>query len=76
MSKKTKKVRVVEQIGIMDLAGRLGVHHMTVRRWIRLGYVPASKVGRKYLLVEDAVREALAANPSPKHGIRSGSTIA
>ena len=54
------------------VAQDLAVHIGTVRRWVRDGKIPASKVGRKYLVTVKAFEELIAkggaehVGPAPK----------
>ena len=37
-----------DRIGLRDAAARLGVHYMTAYRYVRLGVLPATKVGGEW----------------------------
>ncbi len=61
------------QFVTLEQAARdLSVHIGTVRRWVREGKVPASKIGRKYLIPVKAFEDLVAAGgvahvaPDPK----------
>lgn len=40
-----KSNRRREGVSIQQVADVLGVHHMTVRRWVRRGYILAYRIG-------------------------------
>ena len=50
-----------DELTLTEAAELLGVHYMTVYRYVRLGYVPARKVGREWRLRREDLSEVTAA---------------
>lgn len=49
-----------------QLGEQLGFSPRTVRTWVRNGWIPGRRVGRGYLLSEDALHQSLAVStPTP-----------
>lgn len=47
----------VNLVTVADIAARLHVNRITVRRWIKAGTLPATKVGKEYRVqVADVIR--------------------
>jgi excisionase family DNA binding protein len=44
-------------LGVCDAAGLLGVSHWTIRRWIRIGRLPAVKLGRRTVVEIAALKD-------------------
>ena len=61
------KPRGPDDIGLRDAAERLGVHYMTAYRYVRLGTLPATKVGGEWR-VDAADLEELAQRPDSAPG--------
>jgi hypothetical protein len=58
-------VRIFE---LRDVAGRLGLSMASARRYVRTGRLAAQKVGVKWMISEDALREFfLKSYTPPKH---------
>ncbi len=51
-----REIAGVTVYGVTDVAQEVGVTPATVRQWIRDGKLLARKVGREWLITEDAVR--------------------
>lgn len=47
------------QIGIQDIADKLGVHRMTVRNWMKRGIIPYIQIGDVIRFNHDEVLAAL-----------------
>jgi MerR family transcriptional regulator, light-induced transcriptional regulator len=59
--------RTDEPIGLRDAAARLGVHYMTAYRYVRLGVLPAEKVGGEWRVrLDDLEQVAQRADPPPR----------
>lgn len=43
-------------LGVREAASLLGVSHWTIRRWIRMGKIPALKLGRRTVVELSALR--------------------
>lgn len=44
---------------VIEVAQRIGVHEMTARRWCVAGRIPATKVGRAWLIPRVWLNETL-----------------
>ena len=44
-----------ERVNLQEAAGHLGVHYQTVYRWVRLGTLPAVKIGGTYVVEMTAI---------------------
>lgn len=44
---------------IPELAKILGVSRMTVYNWVKKGHIPATKVGRTYIITDEALNDIL-----------------
>jgi excisionase family DNA binding protein len=49
-------------IGVCDAATMLGVSPWSIRRWVRLGLLPAVKLGRRTVLELTALHRFIASN--------------
>jgi excisionase family DNA binding protein len=49
---------------IPDLSAALGIHPVTARRYLAEGRIPARKLGKSWLVPEDAF-QAMFAHPAP-----------
>jgi len=52
-------VAVEDWITLEEAAGKLHVGLDTMRRWVRLGYFPRTKVGKRYLIPLKALDDFL-----------------
>lgn len=52
--------RTERAISVPEAARRIGVHPMTLRRWISQGIIPAHRVGPKLLRLREADVDAMA----------------
>jgi excisionase family DNA binding protein len=57
-----------QQLTLGDVASRLGVHYMTVYRYVRLGMLPATKQGRSWQVSETDLAAFTAAEPAAAGG--------
>jgi excisionase family DNA binding protein len=51
---------------IPELVKSMGVTKWTIRRWIKAGKLKAHKVGRKYFVSSEGLRELLEGRPKPE----------
>ena len=49
-------------VGVREAATLLGVSHWSIRRWVRLGRLPAVKLGRRTLVEVAALHRFIASN--------------
>ena len=49
-------------VGVREAALTLGVSHWSIRRWIRVGRLPAVKLGRRTVLEVAALRQFVQSN--------------
>ena len=54
-----------------EAARRLGVSDETIRRWVRLGRLPARKLGVQYFILEEDVEECAKAEEKAA-GVKKG----
>ena len=47
----------IELLRVDDLVKTLGIHRETVRRYIRAGKLKARKIGRRYYVSKDSLKE-------------------
>jgi excisionase family DNA binding protein len=55
-------MREVLTVGVREAAGMLGVSPWSIRRWVRLGRLPAVKLGRRTVLELAALHRFVANN--------------
>lgn len=56
----------VNLVTVADIAERLHVNRITVRRWIKAGTLPATKVGKEYRVhVADVIKLVTPKPPTP-----------
>ncbi len=55
-----KGAESMANLKVRDVAERLDVSSKTVYRWLREGLIPASRLGKTWIISEDALQEALA----------------
>lgn len=60
---------------VRDVAARLNVSEKTVYKWLAQGFIPATKLGRTWVITEEAL-EAVLATPGPGPAAPAPSTIA
>ena len=60
---------------VRDVAARLNVSEKTVYKWLAQGFIPATKLGRTWVITEEAL-EAVLATPGPGPVAPAPSTIA
>lgn len=60
--------RTETPIGLRDAAERLGVHYMTAYRYVRLGVLPAEKVGGEWQVRPSDLAEVVAHQRSTPRG--------
>jgi len=51
-------------LGVRDAAALLGVSHWSIRRWIRIGRLPALKLGRRTVVELSALKLMVESNRS------------
>ena len=51
-----------ELMSVLDVARYLRLHPMTVYRWVKTGYLPASKMGKSLRFKKEEVDEFLKKN--------------
>ena len=55
-----------KHITIPELAKLLGVSRVTVYRWVQKGQIPATKIGKTYVITDKTVTEILGKEVSQK----------
>ena len=60
---------------VRDVAARLNVSEKTVYKWLAQGFIPATKLGRTWVITEEAL-EAVLATPGPGPAAPAPSTVA
>jgi excisionase family DNA binding protein len=51
---------------IPELARMLGVSRITVYNWVKKGVIPATKVGRTYIITDETLNEILGESITPE----------
>jgi len=52
-----------DHVNVIEAARRIGVSDETIRRWIRLGRLPAEKLGLQYFIPEKEVERLVRQRP-------------
>lgn len=59
-------MKLEKSITVPELARILGVSRVTVYRWVRSGQIPATKIGKTYVITDQVVTEILGKKASQK----------
>ncbi len=57
-----------KMLTVEEVAAALHVSNQTAQRYVRTGKLPATKIGRRYLIPENAVEEMLEPTQEPPTG--------